>query len=379
MSKSIFNANSYSRNYGPTGWWNSTAGTIAPSERSILAGIFTRIAIDVSGAEIAEATVDTNGLLLDFPQDRLNKALRIQPNKNQTPSAFKRDIVLTMCTNGIAIVAKTMEDPLEDTMELQVGIPVQWYPDHVKISVWNNALQKDQTVVVPKKSAAIIENPLYEVMNDNGSAISRLMKKLGGMDAYTENASKGKINAFIGLPYEMSGQFQITAAENRIKSIEEQLSKSAYGLTYIGANDKVTFPNVPINLNILEQVKELEEEVYAQLGVPKEVFFGNANEDQRRDYEKKTVGPFIKAITEAMNCTDWVTDPFQKKVIATRNVFEGLTGESFAQLSDVFARNSVVYPNEVRAQIGYVASDDPIANSLANKNMPIQDQVPTAQ
>lgn len=374
MSRSIFKRMP-SGNYGPAGNWNSTVGSIVLAERSILAAIYNRIAIDVSAADIAEATVDNNGFLLDFPQDSLNYALRIQPNVNQTPSAFKRDIALTMCTEGVAAVVKTIDDPLNQRIQIQVGVPFEWHPKHVKVRLWNNDTQRHQDVLVEKKNAAIIENPLYSVMNENGSAIQRLLRKLSGMDAYTENASKGKINAFIGLPFELSTDFQRTAAEQRIKMIEESIKRSDYGFTVIGSNDKVTFPNTPINLNILDQVKDLENEVYAQLGVPRDVFIGTATEDQRKDYQMKTISPFVKAITEAMNCTEWITNPFEKKIIATRNVFEGLTGETFAQMTDVFGRNSVVMPNEVRAQIGYVASDDPIANSLANKNMPIQDQV----
>lgn len=374
MSRSIFNKVS-SGNYGPVGNWNATVGNIFMAERSIVAGIFNRIAIDVAAVDIAEATVDHNGLLMDFPDDRLNFALRYKPNTNQTPSAFKRDIVMTMCTDGVAAVVRTIDEAWSNTLELQVGVPFEFYPKHVKVRLWNNARQVFQDVVVPKSNAAIIENPLYAVMNENGSAIQRLLRKLGGMDAYTEQASKGKINAFIGIPYELNTDFQRAAAEARIKSIEEQAANSKYGFTIIGANDKVTFPPTPVNLNILEQVKDLENEVYAQLGVPRDVFIGTATEDQRKDYQMKTVSPFVKAITEAMNCTEWVPDPSVKKIISTRNVFEGLTGETFAQMTDVFGRNSVVMPNEVRSQIGYVASDDPIANSLANKNMPIQDQM----
>lgn len=382
MSKkvSVFNNRSPTYVRGPSGTWPQRTAFLAHSERTILGGIFTRISIDVAAATISHAKVDENGFLVNFPDSKLNEALRLKPNINQTPSALKREIVQTMFNDGVAIVVPVDRTDDGEVVTLQVGTALEWFPEDIRVNLWNNAKQSYEDVILPKDDVAIIENPFYTVMNDNASAVKRLMHMLGDMDAYSAAALRGKLNVFVGLPYDMGNDWEIERAQRRIDLIDRQMTNNTYGIAYIGSEDKVTQLNKPLDIDILEQVKELETELYAQMGISKDVFTGEADEQKTRDYEEKTKHPILTAITEAMTAANWVQGsrvkrPKDERIIYTTDVFAGMTGKDMADATDVYRRNGIILPNEVRARLGLLKSEDPTANSLANMNMPLQDQV----
>lgn len=372
---SVFNRSPTSRP-GPAGSWPSSSAWLMSSERTILGSIFNRIAIDVASASIGLAKLTPEGYIQEFPDDSLNHILRVKPNINQPPLDFKRDIAMTMCTAGVAIVVPVdTDDETGKPLTMQVGTAMQWYPDHVLVNLFNNDRQMYEDVFVKKEDVAIIPNPLYTVMNDEASAIKRLMRKLASMDSYSEAAMKGRVNVMIGLPYEYGTPYAEKQARARIESIDRQMNNNSYGIVYIGANDKVTTLNKPLDLDILGQVKELEAEVFSQMGVDKEVFLGTADEAQIRNYHARTRDPFLDMITEAMSATSWYDDKDNYRIIHTKKLFAGVTGADMADMTDKYRRNSILKPNEVRTELGMVKSDDPAADSLSNSNMPMQDQI----
>ena len=352
----------------------STIG-LGAAEKSIVGSIFNRIAIDVSNNRFMHVKVDDEGFIEEIPDSMINRRLRYKPNINQSPSQFIRDIVLRLCSEGCAAVVTTYTNDDDEPEQIQVGSISGWYPEHVCVQLFNNTKQSIESVVVEKSKCAIIENPLYTVMNDNASGIKRLISKISQMDAYTAAATSGKINAFVGLDYDTSNPLMKQRARQRIEDLEEQMQNNKYGIYIHDSTDKITFPNKPIDIDVVDQVKYLEEQVFAELGLTRSVFTGEAKEDANRIYQAKTVEPFCRAISEGLTYM-WISEDMfsQERIISTKSMFSGVTGTEIADMSDKLSRNAIVKGNEVRRELGLIKSDEPQANMLMNPNMPLQDQ-----
>lgn len=367
-------------NLGTAGYYPFTTTFLGGAEKSIVGAIFNRIAIDVSNNKFMHVKVDGDGYIAEIPDSPINKLLLYRPNINQSPKQFIRDIVLSLCNEGVVAIVNTEWDKEHSPQALQVGLITNWYSDYVTVKLFNNETQSFEEAQVKKCACAIIENPLYTVMNDNGSSIRRLIEKLGQMDNYTAAATSGQIRAFVGLDYDTTTAMGTKKAEQRINSIHEQMSKSKYGVIFHENTEKITFPNKPIDIDIADQVKYLEEQVFAELGMTRDVFIGTAKEDANRQYQAKTVEPFCTAISEALTYMFVTRDMYRaEKIIYTKPLFAGVTGPEFAEITDKLSRNAVVKSNEVRLELGLLKSDEAQANMLMNPNMPMGDQPMTDQ
>lgn len=374
---SVFNRSPYDmRDLGSPGYFPvSAAAHLLNTERTIVGSIINRIAIDVSQNRFMHVDLDKDEYIESIPDSPINRLLRYKPNINQTPAQFIRDIVTTMCTDGVAIVAVTETDNDNRPTQIQCGTALNWFADAVETLLWNNERQILDHVYLRKDDVAIIENPLYTAMNDHGSGIRRLMSKLSQMDAYTANATSGKINAFIGLDYDTSNSIGRSRAISRQELIEEQMDKSKYGIVYHENTEKITFPNKPLDIDINDQVKYLTDQVFGELGVDAKVFRGEAKEEDIKQYRMKTVEPISTAIDEGLTAMFVPFDRFKsERVIHSGRLFAGMTGVNIADAVDKLRRNTILNANEVRKEFGLIKSDEPAANSLTNPNMPAQDQ-----
>ena len=362
-------------NLGSAGYYNPSSANLLASEKSIVGAIFNRIAIDVSSNRFLHAKIDKDEYIEEIPDSSLNRCLLYKPNINQSCSQFIRDIVLTMCTDGVAVVAATYYDNEGQPLQLQCGKITGWFSDYVACNFFYNEEQTMREVHLKKSDVAIMENPLYTVMNDHASGIKRLMTKIGQMDAYTAAATSGKIQAFIGLDYDTSTEIGKSRAIKRMDSIDSQMAQSKHGIVYHENTEKITFPNKALDIDIVEQVKYLEEQCFSEMGMTRSVFVGDAKEEETRQYVAKTVEPFGTVIKECFTSAFIPEELYRtERVVMTKPLFSGITGTGIADMSDKLSRNAIVKGNEVRRELGLVKSDEPQANMLMNPNMPMQDQ-----
>lgn len=373
---SIFNRSPTNHiNLGAAGHYPFTASFLGGAEQSIVGSIFNRIAIDVSTNRFMHVKLDEEGYITEIPDSQINKCLLYRPNINQSPSQFKRDIVQSLCNDGVVAVVMTDWDEDGKPTSLQCGEITGWYSDYIAVRLFNNEKQSYDEVHVKKTITSVIENPLYTVMNDHASGIKRLMQKLAQMDNYTAAATSGQIRAFVGLDYDTTTNIGTKKAETRINSINEQMAQSKYGIVFHENTEKITFPNKPLDIDIADQVKYLEEQVFAELGMTREVFLGTADEKANRQYQAKTVEPFCTAIAEALTFMFIPSDMYRhERIIFTKPLFAGVTGPEFADITDKLSRNAVVKSNEVRLELGLLKSNEAQANMLMNPNMPMGDQ-----
>lgn len=365
-------------NFGAAGFYPGGTVSLRASEKSIVGSIFNRIAIDVSNNKFMHVQVDEEGFIEKIPDSALNRCLLYRPNVNQSPSQFKRDMVLKLCTEGVCAVVSTYYGDEGEPEQLQVGTITGWFSDYICVNLFNNEKQTFEEVHIEKKKAAVLENPLYSVMNDHASSIKRLVSKLNQLDSYTAAATSGKIQAFIGLDYDTSTTFGLERATKRREQIEEQMRSNNYGLVYHENTEKITFPNKPLDIDVIEQVKYLEEQVFAELGITRSVFTGEAKEDANKQYQAKTVDPFCETIAEGLTYMNISKDMYtHERVVSAKPMFSGITGSGIADMSDKLSRNAIVKSNEVRKELGLIKSDEAQANMLINPNMPLQDQMQT--
>lgn len=348
------------------------------TERSIVTSIITRIAIDVSQVDIVHCRVDQNGRYEEtLTQTTLNKCLTESANIDQTGRAFIQDVVMSLLDEGcVAIVpVDTTEDP-EDTesyriISLRVGKITEWYPSEVKILVYNETIGEKQEVVLPKETVAIVENPLYAVMNEPNSTLKRLIHKLNILDAIDNQSGSGKLDLIVQVPYTVRTQKQRDYAESRRKDIEMQLAGSKYGIAYADVTEKIIQLNRPVENNLMNQIQYLTSMLYGQLGMTEGIFNGTADEKESLNYNNRSIKPILSAITEAMHRT------FLSKTARTQgqairyllDPFKLVPVNDIAEIADKFTRNEILSPNEIRAIIGYKPSDDPQADELRNRNL----------
>lgn len=347
------------------------------NERSIIISVFNRIAIDIAAVSLQHVRLDENGRYLETIKSGLNNVLTVEANLDQTARAFMQDVVMSLFDEGcIAVVpTDTTINPkisgAYDILKLRTGRILEWYPSYVRVRVYNEAKGIREDVLMPKTAVAIIENPLYSVMNEPNSTLKRLVQKLNLLDAVDKESSSGKMDVIVQLPYVVKSDARRAQAEKRRKDIEDQLTGSRYGIAYIDGAERVTQLNRPAENNLMNQIQYLTTMLYSQLGLTEDVFTGKADEAMMLNYKSRTIEPIITAISDEFKrkfLTKTARSQNQSIVYFT-NPFSLVPANELANVADKFTRNEILSSNEIRAIIGYKPVDDPRADELRNKNL----------
>jgi len=354
---------------------------LSGNERSIITSVYNRIAMDVSAFDIQHVRVDDNGRYLETINDGLQNCLTIEANKDQTGRAFIQDIVMSLFDEGsVAVVpVETSISPIVsgsyEIITMRTGKIVEWYPNQVRVEIYNDSTGLKERIVVPKSVVAIIENPLFAVMNEPNSTLKRLIRKLSLLDAIDEASGSGKLDLIIQLPYVIKSEAKQLQAEARRKAIETQLTGSKYGIAYTDGTEHITQLNRPVENNLLTQITYLTNMLYSQLGMTEDVFTGKASDHIMTNYYNRTVEPIVTAITEEFR-RKFLTKTARSQgqtIMGFRDVLKLVPANEIAGMADSFTRNEILTSNEIRAILGMKPSDSPQADELRNKNMPIQE------
>lgn len=347
------------------------------NERSIATSIFNRIALDVSSINIQHCKLDKDGRYISPINSKLNNCLTLEANKDQTSRAFIQDVVMSMFDEGcVAIVPiETTANPSitdsYDIYSMRTGKILEWYPDQVKVRVYNDRTGKKEDIKLPKSTVAIIENPLYAVMNEPNSIMQRLIRKLNLLDAIDEQSGSGKLDLIIQLPYTIRSEARRKEAEKRRKDIEMQLANSKYGIAYADATEHITQLNRSVENNLMKQIEYLTEMAYSQLGITQTILDGTADEKTMLNYNNRTVEPIISAIVDGMKRTflSKTARSQLQSILFFNNPFKLVPISQIAEVADKFTRNEILTSNEIRQIIGMKPSDDPKADQLINSNI----------
>lgn len=348
------------------------------NEKTIITSIYNKIALDVSSYDIQHIRTDKDGEYIETVEDGLNNCLTVSANKDQTGRALFHDIVVSMFDEGsVAVVpVETTFNPKNttayDITSLRVGRIIDFYPDHVRVELYNDQTGMKEQFILPKNICAIIENPFYAVMNEKNSTMQRLIHKLALLDAVDTQNSSGKLDIIIQLPYTVRSEAVSQRAEQRVRSLEKQLSQNKYGVAYSDATEKITQLNRPVENNLLAQIQYLNQMLYNQIGVSEAVFDGSASEQVLRNYYDRTVEPIVNAITDEMR-RKFLTKTARTQghsIQGYRNIFKLVPANELAEVADVLSRNEILTPNEIRGIMGYKPSTDKAADELSNRNMP---------
>ena len=373
------------QNLGPGSWGRPDRIRLnMGNERSIVTSIYNRIAIDVAAMSVKHVKIDKNDNYVETIDSTLNDVLTVSANKDQTGRALIQDIVMSMFDDGcIAVVpVDTSIDPsISDSyniLSLRTGQILDWYPDHVRVRIYNDKTGMKDDIVLQKDMISIIENPLYAVMNEPNSILKRLIAKLNLLDAIDTQSGSGKLDLIIQLPYVIKTPARKEQADIRRKELETQLANSKYGIAYTDGTEKVTQLNRPAENNLMTQITYLTNMLYSQLGITESIFAGTANEKEMLNYYNRTIEPILAAITDEMKRKFLTkTARTQKQTIAYfRQPFKLVPVNDLAAIAETFSRNEILTPNEFRAVLGYRPSSDPKANELNNSNMPEQKTIP---
>lgn len=347
------------------------------NERSIIASIQNRIALDAAAIDIRHVKLDENERFIEYINSGLDDCLTIEANIDQSGRAFKQDIVMSMLDEGCIAIIPVDTDRDPDTtngyeiLTMRVGKILEWYPSHIKVDVYNDRTGEREQITVNKRDAAIIENPLYAVMNERNSTMQRLVKKLNILDAIDEQSGSGKLDLILQLPYVIKTPARKEQAETRRKDIEDQLSGSKYGIAYTDGTERITQLNRPVENNLMKQIEYLTSMLYSQLGITQEIMEGTANEEAMLNYYNRTVEPIVSAIVDEMKRKFLTkTARSQRQSIRFfRDAFKLVPVSKLAEIGDTFTRNEIATSNEMRQIIGWKPSKDPRADELRNKNL----------
>lgn len=347
------------------------------NERSIIASVYNRIALDVASININHIRLDDNGRYLETIPSGLNEALTLSANIDQTGRALVHDIVLSMFDEGCVAVVPT-DTTLNpkvtgsyDIQTLRVAKILEWFPSAVRVQLYNEKTGRKEDITLPKSMVAIIENPLYAVMNEPNSTMKRLVNKLNLLDSIDQQTGANKLDLIIQLPYVIKTTARQEQAEKRRKDIEAQLSNSKFGIAYTDGTEKITQLNRPAENNLLAQIEYLTSMLYSQLGITESVFDGTADEQTMLNYFNRSIEPCLAAITlEFTRKFLTKTARTQKQAVAFfRDPFKLVPVEKLADIVDKFTRNEVFSSNDVRAIVNFKPSSDPKAEELRNKNI----------
>lgn len=347
------------------------------NERTIVTSVYNRIAADVASVTIQHVKLDKNDRYLKTIDSGLNSCLTLSANLDQTGRAFIQDVVMSLIDEGcIAIVpVETDDDPTVtgsyDILSMRTGQIIDWYPSHVKVRVYNEQTMKKEEVILPKSAVAIIENPFYSIMNEPNSTMQRLIRKLRLLDFIDDQTSSGKLDMIIQLPYIVKTEARRKQAEERRKSIEEQLTGSKYGIAYIDGTERVTQLNRPVENNLMSQIEYLTNTLYGQLGITQSIMDGTADEKTMLNYNNRIIEPYLSAIVGEMKRKFLTKTARSQKqsIMFFRDPFRLVPVNDIAEIADKFTRNEIMTSNEFRQIVGMKPSDDPKADQLVNSNI----------
>lgn len=348
------------------------------NERSIITSVLTRLSLDAASIKLVHVRNDSDGRYQNDIQSGLNNCFSVQANIDQQAQQFRQDVYMTLFDKGVVAIVPvdTTTSPIDsnayDVLTMRAGEIVGWYPEHVRVMLYNQEKGYRQQITLPKSMVAIVENPLYQVMNEPSSTLQRLIRKLNQLDQIDEQSSSGKLDMIIQLPYVIKSEARRAQAAQRRTDIEFQLKGSQYGIAYIDGTEKVTQLNRPATNNLMDQITYLTELLYAQLGITDTIMNGSATESTMNNYLVRTVEPIVTAVVEAMQAT------FLSKTARTqgqaitffRNPFSLVPMADFAKIADMLSRNEIASANDLRTAIGWKPSKDPKADKLINSNMP---------
>lgn len=347
------------------------------NERSIVTAVYNRIAMDVAAVNLRHIRLDDNDRYKETIDSGLNNCLSVEANLDQTGRAFIQDLVASMLDEGCvaAVPTDTDDEPDESgnfkVYTLRTGKVLEWYPRHVKVEVYNENEGRRREIIIPKATVPLIENPMYSVMNEPNSIYQRLVRKLTLLDVVDEQASSGKLDLIIQLPYIIKTEARREQAEKRRKDIEQQLSEGKYGIAYTDGTEHITQLNRPVENNLMKQIEFLTGMFFSQLGITQSILDGTADEKTMLNYYNRTIEPILSAIADEMKRKFLtVTARSQKQTIAFfRDPFKLVPVNDIAEIADKFTRNEIMTSNEIRQVIGMKPSDDPNADVLRNKNL----------
>lgn len=353
------------------------------SDGSIVKAISTRIAIDVASTTIEHVRLDENKNYKETLDSSLNECLNLSANIDQTGRAFIQDAAESMFDEGVVAIVPTdisfktigQSDPYStdsyDIEKLRTGKIVEWFPQHVKVRLYNERTGKSEDIMLPKTYVAIVQNPLYSIMNEPNSTLQRLLRIYNDLDALNAQNASGKMDLIIQLPYLVKTQLRQQQAENRRKAIEDQLMSSKYGIAYIDGTERITQLNRPVENNLWNQASDLEQKLFNQLGLTKEIFDGTANEAAMINYQNRTVEPVVAAFVDEMR-RKFLTKNARTRgqsIIYFKDPFRLVPVSQMAEIADKFTRNEILSPNEIRSEIGYKPNEDPRSDELRNRNI----------
>ena len=355
------------------------------NERSIVTSVYNRIAIDVSAINIQHVRLDENNRFLEMINSGLNNCLTVEANVDQTGRGFIQDIVMSMLDEGCVAVLPIDTDDDPDTTgsykieTMRTGKILDWYPEHVLVRVYNDRTGQKEDVLVPKSTIAIIENPLYAVINEPNSTMQRLIRKLNLLDVIDEQSGSGKLDLIIQLPYVIKTEARRKQAENRRKDIEMQLAGSKYGIAYTDGTERITQLNRSVDNNLMSQIEYLTNMLYSQLGITQSILDGTADEKTMLNYYNRTIEPIVSAIVDEMKrkfLTKTARSQFQS-ICSFRDPFKLVPVSEISEIADKMTRNEIMTSNEIRQVIGMKPSNDPKADELRNKNLskPNEEQI----
>ena len=346
------------------------------NERSIITSVYNRIALDVASISIQHVRLDDDGRFTSVLDTSLNSCLSLEANIDQTGRAFIQDVVMSMLDEGcVAIVpVDTDIDPDNGSFKietLRTGKVLDWYPKHVKLSVYNDRTGEKENIIVPKSTVAIVENPFYAVMNAPNSTLQRLIRKLNILDAIDEQSGSGKLNLIIQLPYVIKTEARRQQAEKRRKDIEEQLAGSKYGVAYTDGTEHVVQLNRPVDNNLMSQIEYLTSMLYSQLGLTQSIMDGSADDKTMLNYMSRIIEPILAAIVDEMKRKFLTKTARSQKqsILFFRDPFKLVPVSEIAEIADKMTRNEIMTSNEIRQKIGMTPSKDPKADELRNSNL----------
>ena len=347
------------------------------TDRTIVSAVYNRIAIDASSITIQHVRLDDNGRYDETINSGLNSCLNLSGNIDQTGRAFVQDIVMSMLDEGVVAVVPTWTDvdPMYNSsyeiQAMRVGKITEWFPEHVRIRLYNDKNGQKEEITLPKKMVAIIENPFYAVMNEPNSTMQRLIRKLNILDVVDEQTGSGKLDLIIQLPYIVKSEARRQQAEQRRAEIERQLSESKYGVAYTDGTERITQLNRSLENNLLKQVEYLTNMMYSQLGITQEIMNGTAEEAAMTNYYSRTIEPIVSAIVDEFKRKFLTKTARSQKqsIVFFRDPFKLVPINALAEIADKFTRNEIISSNEMRQIVGLKPSKDPAADELRNKNL----------
>ena len=354
------------------------------NERSIVTSVYNRIALDVAAIDIQHCKLDENGRLLEEMDSKLNQCLTLEANLDQTSRAFIQDAVMSMLDEGcVAIVpVETTLDPKVtqsyDILSMRTAKILEWFPKHVRVRLYNERTGQKEDIMLPKSMVAIVENPLFAVINEPNSTMQRLIRKLSLLDVTDEQTASGKLDLIIQLPYIIKSDARRQQAEQRRKDIEMQLAGSKYGIAYTDGTEHITQLNRSLENNLMKQIEYLQNLLFSQLGITQEILDGSANEQTMLNYYNRSIEPIVSAIVDEIK-RKFISKTARtqgQSIVAFRDPFKLVPVNNIAEIADKFTRNEILTSNEIRQIIGMKPSDDPKADQLINSNIsqPNRDQ-----